>query len=169
MNAPWNVAGVVCCVASAVGLWAVFLRSNRAAKVYMLTWPTKYLVGVWTSLAYSTVRKKYGVEQGAGSIVVAWLINIFVLLYFFKVWYPCIYTRCPAGCLFSSFSAVPFGATVNGTTYILYTFSESHELEPSESLNKLKPSLLATERCVCNLSASNNRYVQVLVNERQGE
>eukprot|EP00904_Undaria_pinnatifida_P005230 jgi/Undpi1/1837/HiC_scaffold_12.g05224.m1 len=78
-----NVQGAFCLVAGVVGLWAVFLRSRRAAKIFMLTWPAKFVLAVVGTIQFQRLYNEYGVETRFQGII--WLITIFFLLYYFKV------------------------------------------------------------------------------------
>lgn len=78
-----TVSGAFCLVAGVVGLWAVFLRSRRAAKIFMLTWPAKFVLAVVGTIQFQRLYNEYGVETRFQGII--WLITIFFLLYYFKV------------------------------------------------------------------------------------
>lgn len=66
-----------------VGLWAVFFKSKEAAKLYMLSWPARFVLMVWGALQLRSLCIKYDVEQGPVGIV--YLVTFIILLYYFKV------------------------------------------------------------------------------------
>ena len=82
METPKLEAGFAV-VAGAIGLWAVFFRSTRAAKVYMLSWPARSLLAVWGALDMRALYIKYDVDQSHVGLI--YLITIFNVLYYFKV------------------------------------------------------------------------------------
>lgn len=89
-----NLAGFICIVSGFVGLSAVFLRRRRAVKVYMLSWPVKFWLGVWVALGIRKMQVQYEVGQGSTTAIV-WLLHATCLLYGFKV---CIgFLRLPSG------------------------------------------------------------------------
>lgn len=77
-------AGFFCVVAGAVGLWAIFLRSKRAVRLYMLSWPAKLALGVLSALNMRSLQIKYDVARGP-TAAIAWLLNLVFNVYFFKV------------------------------------------------------------------------------------
>lgn len=76
--------GFICIVSGFVGLSAVFLRGRRAVKVYMLSWPVKFWLGMWVALCMRKLQVQYEVGQGSTTAIL-WLLHAICLLYGFKV------------------------------------------------------------------------------------
>lgn len=62
--------------AGVVGLWAFFGSNATAAKLYLWTWPPRYLIREATAFVYRAQLKTNIVSEG---------INLLVFLYYLKV------------------------------------------------------------------------------------
>lgn len=70
-------------MAGVIGFWAVFFRSRRAAKVFLLSWPVKFVLAVVGTIQIDSMSHKNGVEEEHKAW--AYLLTMCFLLYYTKV------------------------------------------------------------------------------------